>query len=83
MYFVLQAHAHERVGVICKRNGSPSVVEYSEISKEMAEQTDAESGALVFGAGNIGLYCYQRKFLEEVTNAGLQYVVLQCMVFWV
>ena len=36
---VVKAGPHEKVGVFCKRNGKPSVVEYSEISEEMAEAT--------------------------------------------
>ena len=42
----------ERVGVMCKKQGKYSVVEYSEISSEMANLRDA-SGELVFSAGTI------------------------------
>ena len=45
---VVKAGPHEKVGVFCKRNGRPSVIEYSEISKEMAEETD-ENGQLKYG----------------------------------
>ena len=37
---VVKAGPHEKVGVFCKRDGIPSVVEYSLISEEMAEATD-------------------------------------------
>ena len=37
---VVKAGPHEKVGVFCKKNGKPSVVEYTEIPKEMAEATD-------------------------------------------
>ena len=37
---VPKAHAHEPVGVIALAGGKPAVVEYSEISNEMAEATD-------------------------------------------
>lgn len=38
---VVKANPSERVGVFCKKNGKPSVIEYTEISKEMAEATDS------------------------------------------
>lgn len=34
---VVKAGPKERVGVFCKRNGKPSVIEYTEITDEMAE----------------------------------------------
>lgn len=40
---------HEPVGVVALAGGAPAVVEYSEISKELAEATDAE-GRLLFGS---------------------------------
>ena len=45
---VVKAGPHEKVGVFCRREGKPSVVEYSEISKEMAEATD-NKGGLIYG----------------------------------
>ena len=62
---VWKAHPHEKVGVVALRNGKPCVVEYSEISKDMAEQTDA-NGRLVFGAGNICNHFYTLDFLRNV-----------------
>ena len=35
---IVKANPHEKVGVFCKRNGRPSVVEYSEISEQIAEE---------------------------------------------
>ncbi len=49
---VVKAGPKERVGVFCKRNGKPSVVEYTEITDEMAEAKN-ESGDLVFGESHI------------------------------
>eukprot|EP00977_Amphora_coffeiformis_P014718 scaffold4201_cov178-Amphora_coffeaeformis.AAC.13 len=62
---VWKAHPHEKVGVVALRNGKPCVVEYSEISKEMAEQVDAH-GRLAFGAGNICNHFYRLDFLRNV-----------------
>jgi len=57
----------EAVGVICLRNGRYSVVEYSEISKEMSHQTKAD-GALVYNAGNICNHFYTLSFLQQVCS---------------
>ena len=59
-----KTNAHEKVGVVAARDGKPCVIEYSEITKEMAEQTD-ESGRLVFGAGNIANHFYTIDFIKN------------------
>ena len=48
----VKANPHEKVGVFCKRNGKPNVIEYSEITDEMAEATD-ENGELLYGESHI------------------------------
>jgi UDP-N-acetylglucosamine/UDP-N-acetylgalactosamine diphosphorylase len=63
---VWKAHAHEQVGVVAARGGRPCIVEYSEITKEMAERTDPQrDGRLVFGAGNICNHFYTIDFLRN------------------
>ncbi|KAI8866045.1 UDP-N-acetylglucosamine diphosphorylase [Ramicandelaber brevisporus] len=57
---------NEPVGVICRRGGQFQVVEYSEISTEMAQLTDSDTGALVYGAGNICNHFYTMDFLARV-----------------
>ena len=37
---VVKANPHERVGVFCKMNGHPKVIEYSELPEKMAEELD-------------------------------------------
>ncbi|CAM9433878.1 unnamed protein product [Discosporangium mesarthrocarpum] len=54
----------EKVGVVALRRGKPSVLEYSEMDKEMCERVDSE-GKLVFGAGNICNHYFSRAFLED------------------
>lgn len=61
---VWKAHAHEKVGVVASRNDHPCIVEYSEITKEMAEKRD-DTGRLVYGAANICNHFYTLKFIRD------------------
>jgi len=56
--------AHEKVGVLAEQAGKPCIVEYSDITTDMAELTD-DNGKLVFGAANICNHFYTLKFLRE------------------
>ncbi|BGO90220.1 hypothetical protein NBRC10512_002423 [Rhodotorula toruloides] len=59
----------ESVGVVALKAGKFAVVEYSEISQEMAERKDASgSDDLAFRAANIANHFYSRQFLEEVSH---------------
>ena len=69
---VVKANPSEKVGVFCKRNGKPSVVEYTEISKEMAEQVD-ENGELAFGESHLLCNMFSVDAIEEVANKELPY----------
>jgi UDP-N-acetylglucosamine/UDP-N-acetylgalactosamine diphosphorylase len=60
---VWKTSAHEKVGVIAEKDGKSCVVEYSDISKEMAEAVD-DKGRLQFGAGNICNHFYTIDFLK-------------------
>lgn len=80
---VWKAHPHEQVGVVasrCDSNGEnckPCIVEYSEITTDMAEQTDESTGLLVYGAGNICNHFYTLDFIRDVVlpNMGNLYHV--------
>lgn len=64
---VRKASPTEPVGVVCLRGGKYSVVEYSEISSEVAERTKP-SGELAFGAANIANHFFSTDFLERVQS---------------
>ncbi|KAI8321042.1 UDP-N-acetylglucosamine diphosphorylase [Martensiomyces pterosporus] len=55
----------ESVGVVCRRNGRFEVVEYSEISEEIAKMTRPGSDELLYNAGNICNHFYTLDFLER------------------
>lgn len=61
---VRKRDAHESVGLIATRDGKPCVIEYSEISKELAEKRDSE-GLLQLRAANIVNHYYSVGLLER------------------
>lgn len=69
---VVKAYPKEKVGVFCKRNGKPSVVEYSEISEEMANAT-TEDGELVFAESHILCNLFSLQAIEEISKDKLPY----------
>jgi len=61
---VWKAHAHEKVGVVASRGEKPCIVEYSEITEEMAEKRD-DKDRLVYGAANICNHFYTLDFIQN------------------
>ena len=69
---VVKANPQEKVGVFCKRNGRPSVVEYTEIPKEMSEATD-ERGELIYGESHILCNLFNIDAVERMGSKPLPY----------
>lgn len=69
---IVKASPHEKVGVFCKKNGKPSVIEYSEISEEMAEMLD-ENGELKYGESHILCNLFNIKAIEKISSMKLPY----------
>lgn len=69
---VVKKNAKERVGVFCKRNGVPKVIEYTELPEEMSEEID-ETGNLMYGEVNILSHLFNIKALEKLANVDLPY----------
>ena len=69
---VVKKNAKERVGVFCKLNGVPKVIEYTELPESMAEQID-ENGQLVYGEVNILSHLFNIKALEKLSEINLPY----------
>ena len=66
---VRKRDASEPVGLIIQKDGKPDVVEYSEISNEMAEAKDPKNDkALKFRAANIVNHYYSFKFLDSAQD---------------
>jgi UDP-N-acetylglucosamine/UDP-N-acetylgalactosamine diphosphorylase len=58
----------ERVGVVCRADGRFAVVEYSEISEELAQRRDPDSGELVFRDAHLCMNMFRRDFLALVAR---------------
>ena len=71
---VVKANPQEKVGVFCKKDGKPSVIEYSEISKELAEATN-EKGELLYGESHILCNQFHLSTLEKISTNKLPYHV--------
>lgn len=69
---VVKRNPEEKVGVFCKKNGRPYVIEYTEISKEMTEKKD-ENGELLFGESHIITNLFNIKALENLSKNKLPY----------
>lgn len=64
----------EKVGVFCKNKGRPYVIEYSEISDDMANLRD-ENGELVYGQSHILCNMFNIELLDKMISSPLPYHV--------
>ena len=69
---VVKANPQEKVGAFCKKNGKPNVIEYSEITPEMAEARDA-AGELLYGESHILCNLFNISAIERMGNTPLPY----------
>lgn len=69
---IVKANPHEKVGVFCKMNNHPKVIEYTELSKEMAEEV-YENGNLKFGESHIMCNLFTIEAIEKISKEPLIY----------
>jgi UDP-N-acetylglucosamine pyrophosphorylase len=62
----------ERVGLMCYKNGKPSIVEYSELDDEM-RFSKKEDGKLLYNAANILQHVFTIDFLEKCSVLQIPY----------
>lgn len=60
----------EKVGVMCRVNGHPSIIEYYEMPQELAAQT-RDDGELVYGFGVILNYLFRLDRLFEIADRNM------------
>lgn len=64
---VRKCDPYERVGALCLEDGKPSIIEYYELTPEMAEATN-EAGSLLYGFGVILNYLFSVEKLLEIAE---------------
>ena len=69
---VVKANPHEKVGVFCKMNNHPKVIEYAELPEKMAEETD-QNGELKYGESHIMCNLYTIDAIEKISKETLMY----------
>ena len=69
---VVKATPHEKVGVFCKMNGHPKVIEYAELPEKMAEEVDYD-GELKYGESHIMCNLYTIDAIEKASKEPLIY----------
>ena len=69
---VVKANPQEKVGAFCKKNGRPNVIEYTEITPEMAEARDA-AGELLYGESHILCNLFNISAIERMGREPLPY----------
>ncbi len=69
---VAKANPQERVGVFCKMNNHPKVIEYTELPEKMAEEVDSD-GELKFGESHIMCNLYTIDAIEKISKESLIY----------
>ena len=67
---VRKTNPYERVGALCLEDGKPSIVEYYELTPEMAEAVN-ENGSLLYGFGVILNYLFRLDKLLEIESKQL------------
>ena len=64
---VSKVDPYERVGALCLEDGKPSIIEYYELTPEMAE-AKSDNGSLLYGFGVILNYLFRVDKLLEIAN---------------
>ena len=58
----------EKLGNFCRVNGRTTIIEYSDLPDNLAEQRD-ERGDLRFGAGSLAIHCLGVEFVKRLNTA--------------
>ena len=70
----IKDNPQEKVGALCKKNGKPHVVEYTELTDELKEKTN-ENGELQYGEAHILMNLFHISVISEIAENALPYHV--------
>lgn len=79
---VRKCDPYEKVGALCLEDGKPSIIEYYELTPEMAEATN-EAGSLLYGFGVILNYLFSVEKLIEIAEKKLPLHIVEKKVPYV
>lgn len=71
---IAKSYPEEKVGVFCKRDGKPSIIEYIELSEDMRYAKN-ENGDLIYGDANIVSHLLSTDAMEKIAAENLDYHV--------
>ena len=69
---VKKAYPEEKVGIFCKKNGKPAIIEYIDMDKKMIYAED-ENGELLYGESNIVGHLFNIDTLEKMAEYNFEY----------
>ncbi len=64
---VKKAYPEEKVGIFCKKNGKPAIIEYIDMNQEMIYAKD-KNGELLYGESNIVGHLFNIEVLEKLAS---------------
>ena len=73
---ICKTNPYEKVGVLCMDGEKPDIIEYYELTEEMANQKD-ENGDLAYLYGAIMNYLFRLTKLEEIVNNKIPVHIVQ------
>ena len=69
---VKKAYPEEKVGIFCKKNGKPAIIEYIDMDEKMLYAED-EEGELLYGESNIVGHLFNIETLEKMADYKFDY----------
>ena len=69
---VKKAYPEEKVGIFCKKNGKPAIIEYIDMNEKMIYARDDED-ELLFGESNIVGHLFNIESVKELANYHFKY----------
>ena len=69
---IKKAYPEEKVGIFCKKNGKPAIIEYTEMDKKMIYAED-ENGELLYGESNIVGHLFNINTIEKLADYKFDY----------
>ena len=69
---VKKAYPEEKVGIFCKKNGKPAIIEYIEMDEKMIYAED-DNGELLYGESNIVGHLFNIETLEKMAEYKFDY----------